>query len=68
MGTKPAVSETRHHEQTLGYQKQFKEHVADLVHVMKDLESPFDEESSDLIRLHTRDILDKSSDDYAATN
>ena len=39
MGTKPAASETRHHEQTLGYQKRFKEHIADLVHVTKD---PFD--------------------------
>ena len=67
MGTKPAASETRHHEQTLGYQKRFKEHVADLVHVMKDLGNPFDEESSDLIRLHTRDIMDKSSADCVAT-
>ena len=41
----------------------FKEHVADLVYVMKDLINPFDEESSDLIRLHARDIMHKSHDD-----
>ena len=39
--TKPAASEIRHHEQTLGYQKHFKEHVADLVHGMKDLGNSF---------------------------
>ena len=61
MGTKPAASETRHHGQKLGYQMSFKEHIADLVHVMKDLGNPFDEESSDLIWLHARDIMHKSS-------
>ena len=44
MGTKPAASETRHHGQTLECQKRFNEHVVHIVHVMKNLENPFDEE------------------------
>jgi len=67
VAAKPDASESRHHEQTLGYQKRFKQRVTDLVHVMKDLRNPFEEESGDLIRLHTRDIMDKPAADCVAT-
>ena len=39
----------------------------ELAHLMKDLGNPYDEESSDLIWPHTRDIMDKSSADCVAT-
>ena len=67
VGPRPDASESRHHEQTLGYQKHFKPHVTDLEHVMKDLGNPSEEESGDLIRLRTRDLMDKPAADCVAT-
>ena len=67
VAAKPDASESRHHGQKVGYQKRFKQHVTDLVHVMKDVGNPFEEDSGDLIRLHTRDIMDKPAADCVAT-
>ena len=50
--------ETRHHEQTKGNQVIFVKHVKGLVEVMEGIGNPFMEESKDLLRLDSRDIID----------
>lgn len=50
-------SETIHHDQTQSTQSTFCQHVKNLVEVMG---NPFLEESKDLLRLDTRDIMDEA--------
>ena len=50
--------DTRHHEQTNSSQVTFTQQVKRLVKVIEELGNPFLEESTDLVRLDTRDIAD----------
>lgn len=56
--TKHSHLETRHHEQRKSTQVTFGNHVSKLVEVMEEMGNPFLEETTDLLRLHTRDIMD----------
>ena len=47
-----------HHEQTSSIQETFHNQVSSLVTVIKDMGNPFEENSDDLLVLHSRDILD----------
>ena len=49
---------TRHHEQTKSSQVTFGHHVTRLVEVMEEMGNPFTEETTDLLRLDTRDTID----------
>ena len=51
---------TQHHDQTKSTQVIFAEHVKNLVQVMKEMGNPFLEESKDLLRVDTRDIVDSA--------
>ena len=55
---KKVVLETHHHEQTKKNQVTFTQHVRGFVEVMEEMGNPFLEESKDLLRLDTRDIID----------
>lgn len=50
--------ESRHHEQNKTSQVTFVQHVQRLVDVMEEMGNPFTEDSNDLLRLDTRDIVD----------
>eukprot|EP00918_Siedleckia_nematoides_P001651 GHVU01003885.1.p1 GENE.GHVU01003885.1~~GHVU01003885.1.p1 ORF type:complete len:227 (+),score=31.22 GHVU01003885.1:512-1192(+) len=52
------ASETRQHEQTKSSQMKFAEHITALVEVLEEMGNPFQEQSKDLLRIHTRDIVD----------
>ena len=56
--TKQSHLETRHHEQTKSTQVTFGQHISKLVEVMEEMGNPFLEETTDLLRLNTRDIMD----------
>ena len=51
---------TQHHDQTKSTQVIFAEHVKNLVQVMEEMGNPFLEESKDLLRVDTRDIVDSA--------
>ena len=57
----PSVSSSRHHEHSKANHKRTAAPVKSLDEVMTDLENPIEEESADLPRLHSRDIMDKAS-------
>ena len=50
--------ETRHHEQTKGNHVIFVKHVKGLIEMMEEIGNLFMEESKDLLRLDSRDIID----------
>ena len=50
--------DTSHHEQTKSAQMTFGKQVKELVDVMEEMGNPFLEETTDLLRLDTRDIVD----------
>ena len=52
------TSETRHHEQTKKFQVTFTRNFQSLVEVIEEIDNPFLEESKDLLRIDTRDIID----------
>ena len=54
------TSESQHHDQTKSTQVTFAQHVKCLVGVMEEMGNPFLEESKDLLRLNTRDIVDEA--------
>ena len=60
-GRKTRDSSSRHHEQSKANHRHMAAQVKSLVGVMTDLRNPFEEESADLLRLHSRDIMDKAS-------
>ncbi len=60
-GRKTRDSSSRHHEQSKANHKRMEAQVKSLVGVMTDLGNHFEEESADLLRLHSRDIMDKAS-------
>ena len=51
-------SGTQHHDQTKSTQLTFAQQVKNLVQVMQQMGNPFLEESKDLLKLDTRDIVD----------
>ena len=53
-------SSSRHHEQSKANHKRMAAQVKSLVGVMIDLGNPFEEESADLLRLLSRDIMGKA--------
>ncbi|KAG0716348.1 hypothetical protein GWK47_009930 [Chionoecetes opilio] len=61
VGKRESASQINHHEQTAATQKLFARQVNTLVSVIEGMSSPFEEESQDLLRLHSKDIMDKQS-------
>ncbi len=53
--------DTRHHDQTPSIQAAFAKDVRSLVSVIEDLGNPFEEESTDLLVLDTKEITDHTS-------
>ena len=49
-------ADTRHHDQTLSVQASFVKDVRSLVGVMEEMGNPFEEESQDVVKLHTKEI------------
>lgn len=49
------------HEQTKATQKLFSTQVNALVEIIDGMGNPFDEESQDLLRLHSKEIMDSES-------
>lgn len=67
VGKKESASQRNHHEQTNATQKLFASQVNTLVRVIEGMGSPFEEESQDLLRLHSKDIMEKQSTECLAT-
>ena len=61
VGKRESASPKSHHEQTDATQKRFASHVTALIRVLEGMGSPFEEDSKDLLRLHTKDIMDQQS-------
>ena len=61
LGKQQSSGQRNHHEQTRSTQKLFAGQVQAVVSVLEDMGSPFEEESKDLLRLHTKDIIDEQS-------
>ena len=61
VGKQQSSEQRNHHEQTRSTQKLFAGQIQAVVSVMEDMGSPFEEESQDLLRLHTKDIMDEQS-------
>ena len=59
-GAKDATKSTSHHERTIQAQRVFLEKVGRLTNVLHDMDNPFQEESSDLLTLDTKDIAHMS--------
>ena len=57
---KMMTTKERHHEQAKSTQVTFAQHVKSMVEVIEEMGNPFLEESKDLLRLDTRDIIDPS--------
>ncbi|KAI8503415.1 hypothetical protein Bbelb_192360 [Branchiostoma belcheri] len=63
-GKKEGAYQKKHHEQTNSTQKLFATQVKALVTTMGEMGNPFTEESQDLLRLHTKDIMSKESVEF----
>ena len=61
VGKQQSSGQRNHHEQTRSTQKLFVGQVEAVVSVMEDMGSPFEEGSQDLLRPHTKDIMDEQS-------
>ena len=59
-GAKDATKSTSHHERTIQAQRVFLEKVGRLTNVLHDMDNPFQEESSDLLTLDTKNIAHTS--------
>ena len=59
-GSEAHAPETKHHEQTKAFQVKFVDQVKAMVNVIEEMGNPFVEESNDVLRLQTRDIMDQS--------
>lgn len=57
------TQDTRHHEQVPSTQAAFQKHVRDLRNVITEMGDPFMEDSSDLITLDTKNIMDDTAVD-----
>ena len=60
-GAMDATVNTKHHEQTMRAQQVFLEKADKLTRVLQDFGNPFQEESSDLLSLDTKDIAQSSA-------
>ena len=60
IGKEDTSGNTKHHEQTQAHKKRFVHQVKSLVQVIKSQGNPF-EDTRNLIRLHTREIMDETS-------
>ena len=67
-GKKEAASSVRHHEQNLTAQKTFFDKVKKLSSVMREMGNPFQEDSSDLLVLDTKDIADPATAAMVSTH
>ena len=56
-----SASQRNHHKQTDATQELFVTQVNKLIRVIEGMGSPFEEETQDLLRLHSKDIMDKQS-------
>ena len=61
VGKRQCPGQINHHEQTKSAQMLFARQVNAVVNVMEEMGSPFEEENQDLLRLHSKDIMDKQS-------
>ena len=61
IGKEETSGNTKHHEQTQAHKKRFVHQVKSLVQVIKSQRNPFEEDTRNLIRLHTREIMDETS-------
>ena len=59
-GAKYATVNTNHHEQTVQAQRGFLEKSGKPTRALEDMGNPFQEESSDLLSLDTKDIVQPS--------
>ena len=59
-GAKDATVNTNHHEQTVQAQRGFLEKSGKLTEVFEDMGNPFQEESSDLLSLDTKNTVQPS--------
>lgn len=57
----------KHHEETKSCQKVFLQRVAKLYAVIEEMGSPFEEYSSDLLILHSKDIADPGKAEMVIT-
>lgn len=57
---KKTTLDQRHHEQTRSFQLLFAQQVQSMVEVVEEMGNPFLEETKDLLKLDTRDIIDPS--------
>lgn len=55
------ITPTKHHEQTQFHQKRFGIQVQSFVQVIESYGNPFDDNTSQLVRLHNREIMDETS-------
>ena len=63
VGKRESASQRNHHEQTDATQRLFAKQLNSLVDVIDNMGNPFEEESTDMLRLHSRDIMDKEAID-----
>jgi len=61
VGKRKSDSQRNHHEQTDATQKLLAKQVNALANVIEGMGYPFEEESQDLLRLHSKDIMDQQS-------
>ena len=66
-GTIDTRIDSRHHEATVGAQTAFFENVKTMTTVLQDMGNPFQDESSDLLSLDTKNIADPSLAKLVAT-
>ncbi len=52
---------TQHHDQTPSVQTKFAQHVKTIVTTLKELGNPFTEDSRDLVRLYTKEVMGQSA-------
>ena len=67
-GTMDTRIDSRHHEVTVCAQTAFFENVKAMATVLQDMGNPFQDESSDLLSLETKNITDPSLAQFVATN
>jgi hypothetical protein len=65
---KDAVNRDKHHEQSPSVQKAFAEMVKSMSRVLKEMGNPFQEESSDLLALDTKNIADPTLAELVGTH
>ena len=61
VGKRESASQRNHHEQTNDTQRLFSKQLALLVDEINNMGNPLEEERTNILRLHSRDIMDKES-------